>query len=65
MISGSVFCWPTRCSSPVPHPLSVVNSVKAWNLNRFMGGEGVADVRGLIRGVWRRHFVVCDFSCAL
>jgi len=53
------------CSTPVPQPLSVMNNVKAWNLNRFVRGEGVADVKGLIRGVWHRHFDVRDFSCAL
>ena len=52
---------PPRCSTPVPQPLSVMNSIKAWNLNRFVGGEGVTDVRGLLR----RHFDVCDFSCTL
>jgi len=59
------FFRPPRCSTPVPQPLSVMNIVKAWNLNRFVGGEGVADIRGLIRGVLRRHFDVCVFSCAL
>jgi len=40
---------PPRCSIPVPQPLSVMNSVKAWNINRFVGGGGVANVRGLLR----------------
>jgi len=35
---------PARCSTPVPQPLSVMNNVNAWNLNRFVTGEGVADV---------------------
>jgi len=39
---------PARCGTSVPQPLSVMNCVKAWNLNRFVAGEGVVDVRGLI-----------------
>jgi len=34
-------------------------------MNRFVGGERVANVRGLVRGVLCRHFDVRDFSCAL
>jgi len=45
------FVGPTRCSTPVPQPLSVMNSFKAWNLNRFVGGDGVANVKGLVRRV--------------
>ena len=45
------FVGSARCSTPVPQPLSVMNNVKAWNLNRFVGGEGVASRRGLVRRV--------------
>jgi len=47
---------PARCGTPVPQPLSGINNVKAWYLNRFVAGERVADVRGLIEGVLRCHF---------
>jgi len=59
------FVRPARCSTPVSEPLSVLNSVKAWNLNRFVAGEGVADVKGLVKGVLRRPFKVGDPWCAL
>jgi len=62
---GVFFVRPARCSTPVPQPLSVINSVKALNLNRFVVGGGVADVRGLFKGVLRRHFKVGDPWCAL
>ena len=56
---------PARYGTSVPQPLSVMNNVKAWNLNRFVAGEGVADVRGLIEGILRRYFEVGDSWCAL
>jgi len=62
---GVFFVRPARCSTPVPQPLSVMNNVKAWNLNRFMVGGGVADVRGLVKGVVHRHFKVGEPWCAL
>jgi len=48
-----------------PHPLSVMNNIKAWNLNRFVVGEGVADARGLIERTLHRYFKVGDSWCAL
>ena len=54
-----------RCSTLVPQPLSVMNNVKAYNLNRFVAGEGVANVRGLVKGVLCRHFEFGDLWCAL
>jgi len=62
---GVFFVRPARCSTPVPQPLSVMNSVKAWNLNRFVVGGGVENVRGLVKGVLHRHFIVGDPWCAL
>jgi len=59
------FVRPARCSTPVPQPLSVMNNVKAWNLNRFVTSEGVANVRGLVKWVLRHHFKVGDPWCAL
>jgi len=59
------------CSTPVPQPLSVMNNVKAWNLNRFVRGEGVADVKGLSEGfgtvilMFVTFRVHCDVSDAL
>jgi len=38
----------------------VMNNVNAWNLNRFVVGERVADVRGVVKGVLRCHFKVGD-----
>ena len=34
-------------------------------MNRFVAGERLADVRGLIKGVLRRHFKVGNLWCAL
>jgi len=48
---------PTRCDTPVPQPLSVRNSVKAWYPNRFVVGEGMANVRRLIEGFLCCHFL--------
>jgi len=33
-----------RCDIPVPHPLSVMNSVKAKDGKRLVAGEGVSEV---------------------
>jgi len=30
-----------RCGTPVPHPLSVMNSVKTKSVKRFVAGEGI------------------------
>jgi len=54
-----------RCGTPIPHLLSVTNIVQAWNLNKFVAGEGVADVRGLIERILRRYFEVGDAWCVL
>jgi len=43
----------------------MINNVKAWDLNRFVAGEGVTDVRGLIEGILHRYFEVGDSWCAL
>ena len=48
---------PARCDTPVPQPLSVRNSVKAWYPNKFRVGEGMTDVRRLIEGFLHRHFL--------
>jgi len=35
---------PTRCGTPVPQPLNVMNSVKAKDMKRFIAGKGVSGV---------------------
>jgi len=35
---------PTRCGTPVPQPLAVINSVKAKDRKRFVAGKGVSGV---------------------
>jgi len=41
MICADVLARPTRCGTPIPHPLSVMNSVKAKSVKGFVAGEGV------------------------
>jgi len=41
MISANVLVRPARCGTPVPQPLSMMNSVKAKSVKRFVAGEGV------------------------
>jgi len=41
MISADVLERPARCGTPVPQPLSVMNSVKAKSVKRCVAGEGV------------------------
>ena len=41
MISANVLARPARCGTPVSQPLSVMNSVKAKSVKRFVVGEGV------------------------
>jgi len=48
---------PARCDTPVPQPLSARNSIKAWYLNRFGAGEGMADFICLIEGFLHRPFL--------
>jgi len=56
-VKGDV-CWyasgPARCGTPVPQPLSVMNSVKAKGEKEFMVGEGMLKVKS--KGVLRRRF---------
>ena len=42
------------CGTPVPQPLSVMNSVKAKGDERLMVGERVSGVKS--GGFWRRRF---------
>jgi len=41
----------TRCGTPIPQPLNVMNSVKAKDKKRFVAGEGVLEVnqKGFLR----------------
>jgi len=41
MISVGMLARWARCGTPVPQPLSVMNSVKAKSVKRFVAGEGV------------------------
>ena len=45
---------PARCGTPVPQPLSVMNSVKAKGEKGLMVGEGMLEVKS--KGVLRRRF---------
>jgi len=41
MICADVLARPARYGTPVPQPLSVMNSVKAKSVKGFVAGEGV------------------------
>jgi len=45
---------PARCGTPVPQPLSVMNSVKAKGEKGLMVGEGMSEVKS--KGVLRCRF---------
>ena len=45
---------PARCGTPVPQPLSVMNSVKAKGEKELMVGEGMSEVKS--KGVLRLCF---------
>jgi len=45
---------PARCGTPVPQPLSVMNSVKAKGEKGLMASEGMSEVKS--KGVLRRRF---------
>jgi len=45
---------PTRCGTPVPQPLSVMNSVKAKGEKGMMAGEGMSGVKS--KWFLRRRF---------
>jgi len=49
VLTGSV-----GCGTPVPQPLSVMNSVKAKGDEILMVGEGVSGVKS--GGFWHRRF---------
>jgi len=41
MICADVLARPAKCGTPVPQPLSVMNSIKAKSVKSFVAGEGV------------------------
>jgi len=49
MIRADVLARPARCATPVPQPLSLMNSIKAksvrglWQVKGFMAGERVLE----------------------
>jgi len=49
-----ILAGPARCGTPVPQPLSVMNSVKAKGEKGLMVGEGMSEVKS--KGVLRRRF---------
>jgi len=53
----SICCFsarPTRCGTPVPQPLNVMNNVKAKDRKRFVAGKGVS-------GVYSKRVFVSSF----
>jgi len=44
MICVDMLARSARCDTPVPQPLSVMNSVKAKDEKRLVAGEGVSKV---------------------
>jgi len=44
MICADMLARPARCDTPVPQPLSVMNSVKAKDGKRLVACEGVSEV---------------------
>ena len=40
----SFLARPTRCGTPVPQPLNLMNNVKAKDMKRFVAGEWVSEV---------------------
>ena len=54
VICVDMLAGPARCGTPVPQPLSVMNSVKAKGKKGLMAGEGMSGVKS--RGFLCRHF---------
>jgi len=44
MVIAIIWLRPTRCGTPVPQPLNVMNSVKAKDRKRFIAGKGMSGV---------------------
>ena len=54
VICVDMLVGPARCGTPVPQPLSVMNSVKAKGEKGLMVGAGMSRVKS--KGFLRRHF---------
>ena len=60
MTCVDILAGSARCGTPVPQPLSVMNSVKAKGVKGLMAGEGMTGVKS--KGFLRRRF---QGSCLL